>query len=66
MLVKASFSASLKQPKKINNKNRFKKVQFFFSYWKDSEETNQDFRIRVLNTKGINIKDCNYTEVTIN
>jgi len=66
MLVKASFSASLKQPKKINNKNEFKIVKFFFSYWKDSEETDQEFRIRILNSKGIDIKDCNYTGVKIN
>jgi len=64
--VKASFSVSLKNPKKLTNNKGFKKVSFFFSCWKNSLETNQEFRIRCLATKGININDCNYTDVSIN
>ena len=64
MLVKSSFSASLKQPKKLPNGKGFKLVKYYFVYWRDlDQESDQAFRVRVLAEKGINIKDCNFTEV---
>ncbi len=64
MKVKASFSASLKNP--VKTKNGFKIKKMFFSYWKDIEESNFNFRKRILSSKGINICDCNYTDVLVN
>lgn len=67
MLVKSNFSVSLKKPLRLANNKGFKLVKYYFENWRDQDqETDHCFRIRMLSTKELNIKDCNYTEVKNN
>jgi hypothetical protein len=64
MLVKSNFSVSLKKPLRLANNKGFKVVKYYFENWRDqNQESDLDFKIRMLSTKGLNIKDCNHTEV---
>lgn len=67
MLVKSNFSVSLKKPLKLANNKGFKLVSYYFENWRDQDqESDLDFKIRMLSTKKLNIKDCNHTEVKNN
>jgi hypothetical protein len=64
MLVKSSFSVSLKKPLRLANNKGFKLVKYYFQDWRDQDqESDLDFKIRILSSKGLNIKDCNHAAV---
>jgi hypothetical protein len=64
MLVKSSFSVSLKKPVRLANNKGFKLVKYYFQDWRDQDqESDLDFKIRILSSKGLNIKDCNHAAV---